>query len=163
MAQSQAAKAERTEPKKESVKAEEERQEEIEQVDRFKLTFDDEVVKKVTAIATRQTEGILGMSGSIFQGLTERFGGTENISKGISAEVGEKQVALDIEVIIEYGKSIPNIYDTVKTNVSDAIHEMTGLEVVEFNMHVEDVLTRKEYEEKESRGTSQSPSTDRVE
>ncbi|GAJ98380.1 MULTISPECIES: Asp23/Gls24 family envelope stress response protein [unclassified Geomicrobium] len=158
----EATKTERTEPKKESIKVQEQREQELQEVNRFKLTFDDEVIKKVTAIATRQTDGILGMSGSVFEGLSERFGATQNISKGISAEVGEKQVALDIDVIIEYGKSIPTIYQTVQDNVSNAIREMTGLEVIEFNMHVEDVLTRKEYEEKENR-SNQTSTTDRVE
>ncbi|MBM7635160.1 Asp23/Gls24 family envelope stress response protein [Geomicrobium sediminis] len=158
----EATKTERTEPKKESTKVQEQREQELQEVNRFKLTFDDEVIKKVTAIATRQTDGILGMSGSVFEGLSERFGATQNISKGISAEVGEKQVALDIDVIIEYGKSIPTIYQTVQDNVSNAIREMTGLEVIEFNMHVEDVLTRKEYEEKENR-SNQTSTTDRVE
>ncbi|EZH65583.1 hypothetical protein DH09_18365 [Bacillaceae bacterium JMAK1] len=158
----EATKTERTEPKKESIKVQEEREQELQEVNRFKLTFDDEVIKKVTAIATRQTDGILGMSGSVFEGLSERFGATQNISKGISAEVGEKQVALDIDVIIEYGKSIPTIYTTVQDNVGNAIREMTGLELIEFNMHVEDVLTRKEYEEKENR-SNQTSTTDRVE
>ncbi|MED4116429.1 Asp23/Gls24 family envelope stress response protein [Priestia megaterium] len=63
------------------------------------LTFEDQVIKKIAGIAANEIKGILSMSG-----LTDRFRGTEDITKGINAEVGEKQVALDLKVIVEYGK-----------------------------------------------------------
>lgn len=72
---------------------------------RDKLTYDNEVIKKITAIATIEADGILGMSGSFFSGIRETLGGDEDITKGIRADVGEKQVAIDLEVYIEYGKT----------------------------------------------------------
>ncbi|MCM2675639.1 Asp23/Gls24 family envelope stress response protein [Alkalicoccobacillus plakortidis] len=128
---------------------------------RERLTYDNEVIKKITALATNEVSGILGMSGSLFQGVRETFGGDEKITKGISADVGEKQVAIDIEVYVEYGKNIPSIYKEVKESVSKNIHNMTGLELVEFNMNVDDVYTREEFESK--RTNSSSPNSGRVE
>jgi uncharacterized alkaline shock family protein YloU len=124
------------------------------QTNREKLTYDDEVIKKITALATNEVSGILGMSGSLFQGVRETFGGDEKITKGIHADVGEKQVAIDIEVFVEYGKNIPSIYREVKESVSKNIHNMTGLELVEFNMNVDDVYTREEFDSKKSNSSS---------
>ncbi|MDI3092984.1 Asp23/Gls24 family envelope stress response protein [Priestia megaterium] len=68
------------------------------------LTFEDQVIKKIAGIAANEIKGILSMSGGFMSGLTDRFRSTEDITKGINAEVGEKQVALDLKVIVECGK-----------------------------------------------------------
>ena len=132
----------------------EQKQNETQHDNREKLTYDDEVIKKITALATNEVAGILGMSGNLFHGVRETFGGDEKITKGISADVGEKQVAIDIEVFVEYGKNIPSIYKEVKESVSKSIRNMTGLELVEFNMNVDDVYTREEFESKKSNSSS---------
>ncbi|MCR8929957.1 Asp23/Gls24 family envelope stress response protein [Priestia megaterium] len=124
------------------------------------LTFEDQVIKKIAGIAANEIKGILSMSGGFMSGLTDRFRSTEDITKGINAEVGEKQVALDLKVIVEYGKNVPAIFSEIVNNVKKSVHEMTGLEVVEVNMHVEDVMTRSEFEAKTDRDKEQEPKRD---
>jgi len=124
------------------------------------LTFEDQVIKKIAGIAANEIKGILSMSGGFMSGLTDRFRSTEDITKGINAEVGEKQVALDLKVIVEYGKNIPAIFSEIVNIVKKSVHEMTGLEVVEVNMHVEDVMTRSEFEAKTDRDKEQESKRD---
>ncbi|MGB3782154.1 Asp23/Gls24 family envelope stress response protein [Priestia megaterium] len=124
------------------------------------LTFEDQVIKKIAGIAANEIKGILSMSGGFMSGLTDRFRSTEDITKGINAEVGEKQVALDLKVIVEYGKNVPAIFSETVNNVKKSVHEMTGLEVVEVNMHVEDVMTRSEFEAKTDRDKEQESKHD---
>ncbi|MGG0388226.1 Asp23/Gls24 family envelope stress response protein [Priestia megaterium] len=124
------------------------------------LTFEDQVIKKIAGIAANEIKGILSMSGGFMSGLTDRFRSTEDIIKGINAEVGEKQVALDLKVIVEYGKNVPAIFSETVNNVKKSVHEMTGLEVVEVNMHVEDVMTRSEFEAKTDRDKEQESKRD---
>jgi uncharacterized alkaline shock family protein YloU len=124
------------------------------------LTFEDQVIKKIAGIAANELKGILSMSGGFMSGLTDRFRSTEDITKGINAEVGEKQVALDLKVIVEYGKNVPAIFSETVNNVKKSVHEMTGLEVVEVNMHVEDVMTRSEFEAKTDRDKEQESKRD---
>lgn len=113
-----------------------------------KLTFEDQVIKKIAGIASNDVKGILSMSGGFMSGLTDRFRSTEDITKGIDAEVGERQVALDLKVIVEYGKNIPSIFQDAVSKIKKSVHDMTGLDVVEINMHVEDVMTRSEFDAK---------------
>lgn len=113
-----------------------------------KLTFEDQVIKKIAGLATGEVQGILSMSGGFMSGFTDRFRTTEDITRGIDAEVGERQVALDLRVIVEYGKSIPGIFNETVVKIKKAMHDMTGLEVVEVNMHVEDVMTKAEFDAK---------------
>ncbi|MCG0047018.1 Asp23/Gls24 family envelope stress response protein [Priestia aryabhattai] len=83
------------------------------------LTFEDQVIKKIAGIAANEIKGILSMSGGFMSGLTDRFRSTEDITKGINAEVGEKQVALDLKVIVEYGKNVPAIFSETVNNVKN--------------------------------------------
>ena len=124
------------------------------------LTFEDQVIKKIAGIAANEIKGILSMSGGFMSGLTDRFRSTEDITKGINAEVGEKQVALDLKVIVEYGKNVPAIFSETVNNVKKSVQDMTGLEVVEVNMHVEDVMTRSEFEAKTDRDKEQESKRD---
>ncbi|MGX7417994.1 Asp23/Gls24 family envelope stress response protein [Carnobacterium gallinarum] len=110
------------------------------------LTYEDQVVKKIAGIATSEISGILSMSGGFISDLTDKFRSNGDITKGIDAEVGEKQVALDLKVICEYGKNIPEIFQQTISKVKKQIKDMTGLDVVEINMHVDDVMTRKEFD-----------------
>ncbi|MGX9808044.1 Asp23/Gls24 family envelope stress response protein [Exiguobacterium acetylicum] len=124
------------------------KQNENEVVRENKLTFEDQVIKKIAGIASNDVKGILSMSGGFMSGLTDRFRSSEDITKGIDAEVGERQVALDLKVIVEYGKNIPSIFQDAVTKIKKSVYDMTGLDVIEINMHVEDVMTRSEFEAK---------------
>ncbi|QYR19158.1 Asp23/Gls24 family envelope stress response protein [Paenibacillus sp. sptzw28] len=111
---------------------------------RNKLSFEDQVIKKIAGIAVDEIEGILSMSGGFIDGVSERLG-RSNVTKGITAEVGEKQVILNLNVILEYGKSAPKVFaDTVK-KIQNVMKDMTGLDVIEVNMHVQDVMTITEF------------------
>lgn len=120
------------------------------------LTYDDKVIKKITGIATDGIPGVLTLSGGLIGSITDRFRSSEDKTKGIGAEVGQRQVALDLNVVAEYGKNVPSLFDSVIEKVSAAVRDMTGLEVVEVNMHVEDVLNHEEFEKLRADQTNQN-------
>lgn len=101
------------------------------------------VVSKIAGLAAREVNGIHALGGGAaraFGALRERIpGGTTNASQGVSVEVGEKQAAVDINVVVEYGVSIADLAKAVRRNVISALERMTGLEVVEVNISVDDV------------------------
>lgn len=113
-----------------------------------KLTFDDSVIEKIAAIACHEVAGILDMKGGFFSGISEQFGG-RSLTKGVTAEVGEKEAAIDASIILEYGYSAPKVFEELKRNIAQSVGQMTGLKVVEVNVRVDDVMTKKEYEIKQ--------------
>jgi uncharacterized alkaline shock family protein YloU len=98
----------------------------------------DEVVSIVAGIAATEVEGIAGMSGGIVGGITEMLG-KKNLAKGVRVEVGEREAAIDLYVVVEYGVRIPDVAQKVQEEVKKAVESMTGLEVVEVNIHIQGV------------------------
>jgi len=97
-----------------------------------------EVVAVIAGLAATEVEGIAGMSGGIVGGIAERLG-RRNLSRGVKVEVGEREAAVDLFVIVDFGVRIPDVAVRVQENVKQAIESMTGLTVVEVNVHVQGV------------------------
>ncbi|MEU7186630.1 Asp23/Gls24 family envelope stress response protein [Streptomyces sp. NPDC045470] len=110
---------------------------------RGKTTIADGVVEKIAGMAAREVPGIYALGGGLartFGAMRDKVpGGGSNFSRGVKVEVGERQTAIDLDVVVEYGGSIPTIAADVRDNVTSALEQMTGLEVVEINISVNDV------------------------
>lgn len=98
----------------------------------------DDVVAIIAGLAATEVEGVAGMSGGIAGGIAEMLG-RKNLSKGVKVEVGETEAAVDIFVIVVYNVRIPDVALKIQENVKKAIETMTGLKVVEINVHVQGV------------------------
>ena len=81
---------------------------------------------------------VAGMSGSVGAGFAEMIG-RKNLSKGVKVEVGEEQAAVDLYVVMHYGVPIQEVAWKIQENVKRAVEGMTGLEVVEINVHVQGI------------------------
>lgn len=110
-----------------------------------KTTIAASVVQKIAGIAAREISGVYAMGGGVsraFGAIRERIPGggigVSNIS-GVQVEVGEKQAAVDLDIVVEYGASIVDLARAVRRNVITAVERMTGLEVIEVNIAVNDI------------------------
>ncbi|MWA08256.1 Asp23/Gls24 family envelope stress response protein [Streptomyces sp. BA2] len=94
-------------------------------------------------IAAREVPGIHALGGGFSRtvgAMRDRVpGGRSSAGRGVKVEVGEKQTAIDLEVVVEYGVRITEVAAEVRENVIGAVERMTGLEVVEVNISVNDV------------------------
>lgn len=112
-----------------------------------KLTYEDKVIQKIIGIALEDIDGLLTVDGGFFSNLTEKLVNTDNVTSGVNVEVGEKQVAVDLDIVAEFGKDINKIFDEMKTIISKEVKQMTGLEVIEVNVNVVDIKTADQHEE----------------
>lgn len=108
-----------------------------------KTTIADAVVAKIAGIATREVSGVHALGGGTARAvgaLRERIpGGRSNHSQGVAVEVGERQAAVDIQLVAEYGVSIADLAAGIRRNVISAVERMTGLAVTEVNIEVQDI------------------------
>jgi uncharacterized alkaline shock family protein YloU len=108
-----------------------------------KTAIADTVVTKIAGLATREVNGVYGFGGGAARAMgavRERIPGARaSSSQGVAVEVGERQAAIDLTVVVEYGVAIVELARAIRRNVISAIEQMTGLEVVEVNINVVDL------------------------
>ncbi|MEV6910974.1 Asp23/Gls24 family envelope stress response protein [Amycolatopsis sp. NPDC051071] len=108
-----------------------------------KTTISSVVVQKVAGLATREVTGIHALGGGVsraFGAIRERIPGSGTVTtSGVSVEVGEKQAAIDLDVVVEYGARIVDVARSVRRNVIGQVEQITGLDVIEVNIAVNDI------------------------
>ena len=120
-----------------------------------KIKIADDVVSVIAGVAVSEVPGVSSMAGGFAGGISEVLSGKKNLSKGIKVEVGEKDTKIDVNIIVEYGTRIPDVAFEIQNRVKKAVENMTGLKVVEVNVHVQGVNTNIE-ENRENSETNQS-------
>ncbi|HFU4091281.1 Asp23/Gls24 family envelope stress response protein [Streptococcus suis] len=110
------------------------------------VTYADQVIEKMVGHALQHVPGLLSISGGFFTDIKNKLINSSDVREGINVEVGSKQVATDLKIVVEYGKDIPEIVETMKSIIGTEVKKMTHLEVVEVNVEVVDIKTREEFE-----------------
>ena len=113
--------------------------------ERGKVIFADEVVATIAGLAALEVEGVASMSA----GIVEKFG-KKTPARGVRVEVGEKEAAIDLYMIVDYGVQIPEVAWNVQENVKKSVETMTGLTVVEVNIYIQGIEFHKDSKENES-------------
>src|SRR4051812_44457207 len=113
--------------------------------DKGRTAIADSVVAKIAGIAAREISGVYDMgtgASRAFGMLKEKLpvgGSAPNPTQGVKVEVGERQAAIDIDLIVEFGVAIPDLAESVRNNVVERVQRMTGLEVTEVNIAIDDI------------------------
>ena len=109
------------------------------QSDRGITTVSDGVVAQLAGHACREVNGVAGM-GNSFRRLIGRVRGQDPLAQGVHVEVGKKEAAVDLVILVSYGWSIPELANDVRDNVIARIESATGLTVKEVNIEVDDLV-----------------------
>ena len=106
------------------------------------ITYANEVIATIAGVAANEIDGIAGMC--VSGGFSEILGRNKNITRGVKVEVGSQEAAVDLYIIVEYGKPIQKVCAEVQENVRKALESLTGLHVVRVDVHVQGVSFEKE-------------------
>lgn len=117
----------------------EEIKEEVVNANEVKIS--DEVVAIISGIAVSEVSGVAEMAGGFAGGISEVLSGKKNLAKGIKVESNNKETKIDVNIIVDYGIRIPDVAFEIQNRVKKAVESMTGLNVVEVNVHVQGVNT----------------------
>lgn len=105
------------------------------------IKISDDVVAVIAGVSVSEVAGVAGMAGGFAGGISEVFSGKKNLAKGIKVEVNEGTAKIDVNIIVEYGTRIPDVAFEIQNRVKKAVEGMTGLKVLEVNVHVQGVNT----------------------
>ena len=94
-----------------------------------------DVVATIAGIAAADIEGVAGMSGNMVSGLSQMLG-KKQLTKGVKVEINDNEVTIDISIVVEYGRKIPEVAGAIQEAVTTAVGDMTGLTVTAVNVHV---------------------------
>ena len=127
------------------------------QTDRGNTTIADSVVSKIAGISAQEVDGIRMGSGAsqTASNLLGSITGGGGQTQGVSVEVGQEEAAVDLTLTAEYGKSIPQLADAVRRNVSNRIESLVGLRVTEVNVTVQNIFFPQMEQEQESQRQQQ--------
>jgi uncharacterized alkaline shock family protein YloU len=107
------------------------------------MTIADLVVAKIVGLATREIDGVYALGGGaarMIGAVRQRVPGTQaSAAQGVAVEVGQRQAAADIDLVVEYGVCIPDLAAAVRGNVINAVERICGLEVTEVNININDI------------------------
>ncbi|HEY3833365.1 MAG TPA: Asp23/Gls24 family envelope stress response protein [Acidimicrobiia bacterium] len=113
--------------------------------DQGRTSIADSVVGKIAGLACREVSGVYNMgtgASRMFGAIKEKLplGSSDpSPTQGVSVEVGERQAAIDLDIVVDYGAAIVDVAEAIRRNVIGKIEAMTGLEVTEVNVTVDDV------------------------
>lgn len=124
------------------------KQETTKKVDAVKgeLTYEDEVIQKIIGLSLEKVDGLLAVDGGFFSNLADKIVNTDHVGNGVNVEVGKEQVAVDLNVVVEYQKNVPDLYKHIKEVVVEQVSKITDLQVVEVNVNVVDIKTKEQHE-----------------
>ena len=105
------------------------------------IQISNDVIAVIAGVAVSEVQGVSSMAGGFAGGISEVLSGKKNLSKGIKVETGEKETKIDVNIIVEYGVRIPDVAFEIQNKVKKAVESMTGLKVVEVNVHIQGVST----------------------
>ena len=117
-------------------------------------TIADSVVTKVAGISAAEVAGVHELGGGASRAVgavTQKVGLSDGRSQGVSVEVGEKEAAVDLTIVVDYGESIPQVAEDVRQQIIKRVEGITGLKVVEVNISVNDLYFPGDDEPEETR------------
>lgn len=113
------------------------------------LNFSDKVLEKIANQTAQSVDGVLSLTGGAISDLTERF--MSDPTKGVDVDTDEDKITFELKAILEYGKSAPQIFEKVVTNIAHSVKEMTGKEVSKVVLNIDDLMTASEWNSKNSK------------
>lgn len=102
------------------------------------IQISDEVIESIASFAAEGVEGVVGLQSNLKSSVSDILG-VKNVNRGVKVSAGEKEALIDMYITVEFGNNIVDIAKAVQTEVKEKVETMTGLYVVEVNVHVSGV------------------------
>ncbi len=96
------------------------------------------VIAVIAHEAAMRVPGVVELSGTLVDGLADMIG-KRSRDRGIRVLESETTIAVELTVVLEYGRYIPEICGKLQIEVRQAIEDMTGKKVHAVNVAVQGI------------------------
>ena len=104
-----------------------------------RIEITEEVLATIAGVAAVECYGIVGMASKrLKDGLVELLG-RENLSRGVTVNISEDAIVIQLNIIVGYGVRISEVAANVREKVKYMVETMSGLPVTKVNIHVRGV------------------------
>lgn len=118
------------------------------EVRKDKVRISDEVIGIIAGIAAADVENVTSLSGGFVEGIASILG-RKNLGKGVKVQSGEREVIIEVSIIVEYGCKIHMVAKKIQDRVREAVENMTDLNVSEVDVNVVGVNVEKDFKKSE--------------
>ena len=118
-----------------------------EYIENGSVNISNDVISTIASTAALEVEGVVGMTSNLAEGISELLG-KKNLGKGVKTEINKDQVSLELHLNLAYGAKLNQVGEEVQIKVEEAIENMTDLNVINIDVHIEGVVRTKTEEDK---------------
>ncbi len=118
-----------------------------EYIENGSVNISNDVISTIASTAALEVEGVVGMTSNLAEGISELLG-KKNLGKGVKTEINKDQVSLELHLNLAYGAKLNQVGEEVQIKVKEAIENMTDLNVMNIDVHIEGVVRTKTEEDK---------------
>ncbi|WP_371863479.1 Asp23/Gls24 family envelope stress response protein [Lacticaseibacillus zhaodongensis] len=115
------------------------------------LKFDDNVIAKIVGITSSEVKGIHSMHGGMIANVADKLRKEDDPTKGVSVDTDDQHVTVNLDAVLRYGESAPDVFDRATKAIAKNVKDMTGMTVDGVTMTVKDMLTEDEIEAEEAK------------
>ena len=112
------------------------------------IQISEDVISVMAGMAIQDIEGVAKGATGFAGGISEALG-KKNIGKGVKVEIKDKEVTVDVGIIIKYGAKIPELAKQIQDKIKNDVETMTGFEVISVNVKIQGIENNRNEEKTE--------------
>lgn len=97
------------------------------------------VLEIIAGIAASEVDGVSKMYSTLASSVSELLGRSD-YRRGVKIANNEDELAIDVDVYVQYGVSVPKIAGLIQERIKQQVALMTNLTVTEVNVHVKGIV-----------------------
>ena len=99
------------------------------------VQISEDVIASIAAMSIKDIKGVYAVGTGMKNGIMERLG-WEDLAKGVTVEVLEDGVIVDVVITVNFDKKIMDVSKEIQDKVQTTIKDMTDMDVIAVNVRV---------------------------
>ena len=99
------------------------------------VQISEDVIASIAAMSMKDIKGVCAVGKGVKNGLMEYFG-WEDLAKGVTVEVLEDGVIVDVVISVNFDKKIMEVSKEIQDKIQTTIKDMTDMDVIAVNVRV---------------------------